>query len=89
MPHFTYYGNFSINKNQIFLKSFKSNVFDNQPKIKVVSPNFNLKYNLDRDQIKDRLKKLIRYSEPEKDELTLFIWPEGVFSGYNFQEIKI
>ncbi len=82
------YGNFSINKNQIFLESFKSNVFDNQPKIKVVSPNFNLKYNLDRDQIKDRLEKLIRYSEPEKDELTLFIWPEGVFSGYNFQEIK-
>ena len=59
MPHFTYMEIFQLTKTRFFLKSFKSNVFDNQPKIKVVSPNFNLKYNLDRDQIKDRLEKKI------------------------------
>ena len=35
------------------------------------------------------LKKLIRYSDPVKDKKTLFIWPEGVFSGYDFNEISI
>jgi len=34
-----------------------------------------------------RFKKLIRYSDPDKDKNTLFIWPEGVFSGYNYNEI--
>ena len=34
-----------------------------------------------------RLKKLIRYSEPSKNVQTLFIWPEGVFSGYSYKEL--
>ena len=33
------------------------------------------------------MKNLIRYSDPEKDRQTLFVWPEGVFSGYSFGEI--
>ncbi|MDC0511376.1 apolipoprotein N-acyltransferase, partial [Pelagibacteraceae bacterium] len=41
------------------------------------------------DQIEKKLKKLIRYSEPNKDKKTLFIWPEGVFSGYSYSEILI
>ena len=76
------YGNHSINKNQLFLKS---NI--DKFNIKVISPNFNLEYGLTPEEIEDRLKKLIRYSEPNKDLKTLFIWPEGVFSGYNFEEI--
>ena len=35
-----------------------------------------------------RLEKLIRYSDPEKDKKTLYVWPEGVFSGYSYNEIK-
>ena len=38
-------------------------------------------------QIEERFKKLIRYSNPEKGKKTVFIWPEGVFSGYSFKEI--
>tara|TARA_B110000211_G_scaffold210514_1_gene248638 strand:+ start:690 stop:2255 length:1566 start_codon:yes stop_codon:yes gene_type:complete len=76
------YGNHSINKNQLFLKS---NI--DKFNIKVISPNFNLEYGLTPEEIEDRLKKLIRYSEPNKDLKTLFVWPEGVFSGYNFEEI--
>ena len=30
---------------------------------------------------------MIKYSDPEKERKTLFIWPEGVFSGYSFDEI--
>ena len=38
-------------------------------------------------EIEERFKKLIRYSDPDKNKKTLFIWPEGVFSGYSFDEI--
>ena len=37
---------------------------------------------LDRD-----LKKLVRYSNPSEKFKTLYVWPEGVFSGYNYKEI--
>ena len=35
------------------------------------------------------MKNLIRYSDPEKDRQTLFVWPEGVFSGYSYDQIFI
>ena len=36
------------------------------------------------------MDKLIKYSAPlSSNAKTLFIWPEGVFSGYNFNEILI
>ena len=56
--------------------------------MKVISPNFELIYGLDNQEIETRLKKLIKYSEPEKNLKTLFVWPEGVFSGYSFNEIS-
>ena len=55
--------------------------------VKVISPNFELKYGLEYEEIKSRLKKLIRYSDPNPNIKTLFIWPEGVFSGYSYKEI--
>ncbi len=78
------YGSFSINKNQIFL-----NLFDNKNKtyVKVISPNFKLKYNSSKNEVEHKLKKLIRYSDPDPKKKTLFIWPEGVFSGYSYNEI--
>ena len=53
----------------------------------MISPNFELKYGLSADEIKLRLTKIIRYSEPTKNQQTLFIWPEGVFSGYSYKEL--
>ena len=76
------YGNFTINQNEKYLANI-SQKFN----VKVVSPNFPLRYGLTIDQIEKRLSKLIRYSEPDKNVKTLFIWPEGVFSGYAFNEI--
>jgi len=76
------YGNYSINQNNIFLKT-QNEKFN----IKVVSPNFDLKYGLSIKEIENRIKKLAKYSEPNKKIKTLFIWPEGPFSGYSYQEI--
>ena len=56
--------------------------------IKIIATNFDLKYNLSLQEIEQSLKKLIRYSDPERGQSTIFIWPEGVFTGYNFSEIK-
>ena len=36
----------------------------------------------------ERIKKLIKYSDIEKNKKTLFIWPEGALSGMYFFEIK-
>ena len=76
------YGSYSINLNQKNL-----NKQTEKYNIKVISQNFELKYGLNIEEIKLRLKKLIRYSEPSKNVQTLFIWPEGVFSGYSYKEL--
>ena len=63
------------------------NKINNKKYVKIISPNFDLKYGLTEVEIIERFKKLIRYSEPNKNRETLFIWPEGVFSGYSYNEI--
>jgi len=78
------YGNYIVNKNQKILKEINEKVF-----VKVVSPNFGLKYGLNQKEIEERFIKLIKYSEPVKDKKTLFVWPEGVFSGYSYDELLI
>tara|TARA_B100001248_G_scaffold249118_1_gene222026 strand:+ start:1543 stop:3105 length:1563 start_codon:yes stop_codon:yes gene_type:complete len=78
------YGNFEINKNIKFLNQSNEKIY-----VKVISPNFELRYGLTLKEIEGRFKKLIRYSDPDKNKKTLFVWPEGVFSGYNFEEVKM
>ncbi len=79
------YGSFSINKNK-GLKNYLTQ--DDKVYIKVISPNFKLDYNLPIEEIENKIKKLIRYSDPDKSLNTIFIWPEGIFTGYNFEEIS-
>ena len=79
------YGTLSINKN-------KENLLNNIDKnkkiyVKVVSPSFDLKYNTSIEEVEKKLKKLVRYSEPSTKKTTLFIWPEGIFTGYRYNEI--
>ncbi len=76
------YGSYLINLNK---KELQANT--NKINVRVVSPNFDLEYDLDKNDIENRLLKLIRYSDPDNDKKTLFIWPEGVFSGYSYKEI--
>ena len=77
------YGTFSINKN----KGLINYLDNNKIYTKVISPNFELKYNLSIDEVEKKLKKLVRYSDPDKKKSTLFIWPEGIFAGFNYNEI--
>jgi len=81
---FYIYGNYTINKNKKFLENVSEKTY-----VKIISPNFDLQYELSIQEIKERFKKLIRYSDPNMKKQTLFIWPEGVFSGYSFEQILI
>ena len=78
------FGNFSINKNNEILNNSTKKYL-----IKVISPNFKLEYNLSKKFIGERIDKLVRYSEPKANLKTLFVWPEGVFSGYSYKDLKI
>ena len=72
---FHIYGSYEVNKNQNYLKSINKKI-----NVKIISPNFKLEYGLNINQIEKKLKKIIRYSEPNNDKKTLFIWPEGIFN---------
>jgi len=78
------YGTFSINKNKGLI-----NYLDKNEKIyiKVISPNFELKYNSSIEEIEKKLESLVRYSDPDSKKETLFVWPEGIFTGFDFSEI--
>ena len=76
------FGNLSINQNKNHIKTINEKYY-----IKVISPNFDLEYGLQTEDIERRLEKLVRYSQPDKNLKTLFVWPEGVFSGYSYNEI--
>ena len=80
---FYIYGSHSINQNNENLKSVKEKFYT-----KVISPNFELKYGVSIKENEIRLNKLIKYSEPNKNIKTLFVWPEGVFSGNSFEDIQ-
>ncbi len=78
------YGSFSLNKNKGLLNYFNK---DDKTYIKIISPNFKLNYNSTIQEIEEKIRKIIRYSNPDKSKKTIFIWPEGVFTGYDFEEI--
>ena len=77
------YGNHNINQNKKIVNSV-----ENKVNIKVISPNFKIDYGISEIEIKERLEKLIRYSDPADNLKTLFVWPEGVFSGYNYSQVE-
>ena len=80
------YGNYILNDNKIKIqKELKQN---KSIYIKVISPNFELKYNLSEEESLNRVKKLIKYSNIDKDRKTLFVWPEGALSGKYFFELE-
>ena len=80
------YGTISINKNKALLNYINDN---NKTYIKVVSPSFDLEYHSSLVVLEKKLEKLIKFSNPDKEKATLFIWPEGIFSGYSFIEIDL
>ena len=44
---------------------------------------------LNNDQeIKETIEKIIRYSDPDLNKETIFIWPEGIFAGVYLKDLK-
>ena len=81
------YGDSIIKKNDQSFEKKKLN-YNNSIFTKIISPSFDLKYNLSNEDLSKNITKLIRYSAPEKNKKTLFVWPEGIFTGFNFEQIK-
>ena len=78
------YGSYVINKNDSDIK----NLTKKSVNFKIVSPNFNLKYNLTSNDLENLITKLVKYSEPNKKKPTVFVWPEGTFAGYYLDDLK-
>ncbi len=78
-------GSYNINKNKKFLENIPDNQFVN---IKIISPDLDLKYNLDNKDVHEIIDNLIKYSEPDKDKKTIFVWPEGIFAGLYLNDIS-
>ena len=81
------YGSSIIKKNNKNFTNLQLNL-ENSIYTKIISPGFDLKYNLSIDDLAKNISNLIKYSDPEKNKKTLFVWPEGVFTGFNFEQIK-
>jgi len=81
------YGNTVIKKNSQYLEKIELNS-KNSIYTKIISPNFDLKYNLSNEEIGKNISELIKYSAPEKNKKTLFVWPEGIFTGFSFNQIE-
>jgi apolipoprotein N-acyltransferase len=81
------YGSSVIKKNNKDLVNLKLN-FENSIYIKIISPSLDLKYNLSNADLSKNISKLIKYSDPDKNKKTLFVWPEGVFTGFNLDQIR-
>ncbi len=82
------YGSYSINQNYLTTNKLNINKKD-LIKIKIISPNFDLNYSLTSKELNEQVSKIIKFSEPNKNEKTIFIWPEGVFGGYSYSEVEI
>ncbi len=80
---FFIYGSFKINSNKNLLNDDLKFV-----NVKVISPGFELNYDFSDENLESLMSNLIKYSNPEKEKNTIFIWPEGVFAGFYFSEIS-
>ena len=60
--------------------------FDKNIHLKIISPNFSLEDYNSNSEIK-QLKRLIKISDPQENDKTLFIWPEGIFYESYLQDI--
>ena len=57
---FYIFGSYKINNDQILAKNIKKNVY-----VKVISPNFEMRYLNNDQEIKETIEKIIRYSDPD------------------------
>ena len=79
----------------IIFGSIKNNQFNllkktkNDYVMRVISPNISLdRFYSKNDEIK-LIKELILLSNPQKNQLTIFLWPEGIIPDTSLENIKI
>ena len=77
------FGSYLINQNNSNLENSDTQSSIN---IKVISPNFKLKYNISENEIENKLTKLIKLSDPINPDETFFIWPEVFFQGFTTEK---
>jgi len=72
-----FYGSHKIN----------STSYNQEEKInfKIVSGGMSLSEFRDKEQVTSRL---IKFSDPDREKKTIFVWPEGVFFGENFNNLE-
>ncbi len=80
---FYIYGSYKINNDQRSILKAKETV-----NVKIISPNFNMRYLQSDNEIKKAIEKVVRYSDPDPNKKTIFIWPEGTFAGIYFEDLK-
>ena len=78
------YGNFVLNTSKEEIPRVSKN---NEVNFKIISPSFDINYGLTDADVEKLLKKIIKFSEPNKNEKTIFVWPEGVFAGYYYRDL--
>tara|TARA_B100001093_G_C26828463_1_gene1015084 strand:- start:743 stop:2308 length:1566 start_codon:yes stop_codon:yes gene_type:complete len=87
----TFFSNYILGSRIMNKEMLANNNLDkvkiNNTNMKLISPKFDLKYNLTDKDIEKSIKKLIKYSEPKKESETIFVWPEGVFTGFYFSDL--
>ena len=76
------FGQLSINKSKY--SSIKKNNFV----IKIVSPKIDIERFYYTENEEEILKSLIQLSKPDKEIKTIFIWPEGVFTSTELDNLK-
>ena len=80
---FYIYGSYKINNNQETTREIKETT-----NIKIISPNFDMRYIYTEEEIKKTIEKIVRYSEPDPKKNTVFVWPEGIFAGVYLEDLQ-
>jgi len=73
---------------KVLSKSKEKNIKKHDFIIKIISPNIDLKEFLKSENNDVTIKKLIELSNPQADQKTIFVWPEGMLSSIYLSEIK-
>ena len=73
---------------KVLSQSKEKNIKTHDFVIKIVSPNIDLKEFLKSENNDVIITKLIELSNPQADQKTIFIWPEGMLSSIYLSEIK-
>ena len=73
---------------KILSQSKDNNIEKHDFIIKIISPNIDLKEFLKSENNDVIIKKLIELSNPQVDQKTIFIWPEGMLQSVYLSEIK-